>query len=115
MEVPSHTIDLGLGQPSPSLLPTVELVESFRSYIKRNTKESWQWLQYGMQQGSLKFRSSLAQFLNDNHYAGRDNQVSPDNLFLTGGASSALQLVCSLFTLHKVFCTMFLNDQPTFF
>src|SRR5688500_16888265 len=97
VEIPSNWIDIGLGQPSSSLLPSKEMVSNFAQFTQNNEDEAWKWLQYGKAQGSKRFRIALAQFLNHNNYYGGLGKVNDEHLFVTGGASAALQMICSLF------------------
>jgi DNA-binding transcriptional MocR family regulator len=90
-EVSTERIDLALGHPSPALLP-LELLR--RASARRLRQADRSFLQYGYEQGDLRFRSRLARFLSRG-YAG---QVSPEELFVSGGVSQALDLICTLFT-----------------
>lgn len=86
-------IDLGLGQPSPSLLPTKTLAENFNNAIA-SSESSWKWLQYGAKQGSEKFRKSLANFLNQGgSYTSGLRSINENELFITSGASSSIAFV----------------------
>jgi DNA-binding transcriptional MocR family regulator len=51
-------------------------------------------LQYGYERGDHRFRTQLARFLSRRYAA----EVPPDELFVSGGVSQALDLICSLFT-----------------
>jgi DNA-binding transcriptional MocR family regulator len=65
-------------------------------------------LQYGMEQGDGYFRSALANFLTMAY--GTD--VDPDLLFVTAGASSALDILCSLYTRPG---DMIFVEEPSYF
>jgi DNA-binding transcriptional MocR family regulator len=98
-------IDLAIGHPSPSLLP-VELIR--RAVERRLATDFTPYLQYGYEPGDGHFRTALAEFLS-RHY-GR--QVGESELFVSGGASQALDLVCTLFT--EPGDTVFV-EEPTYF
>jgi DNA-binding transcriptional MocR family regulator len=89
-EVSADLIDLALGHPSPGLLP----LSLIRGAARRLRREDRPLLQYGYEQGDLRFRSLLAGFLS----GGYGTEVSPEELFVSGGVSQALDLICSLFT-----------------
>ena len=89
-EVSADLIDLALGHPSPGLLP----LSLIRRAARRLRREDRPLLQYGYEQGDLRFRSLLAGFLS----GGYGTEVSPEELFVSGGVSQALDLICSLFT-----------------
>jgi 2-aminoadipate transaminase len=67
-----------------------------------------EFLQYGLEQGDGYFRAALAEFLS----ARYGFPVSHDDLFTTAGISSALALLCSLFT--KPGDTIFV-EEPSYF
>jgi DNA-binding transcriptional MocR family regulator len=90
-EVSADRIDLALGHPSPELLP-LELLR--RAAARRLRQKDRSFLQYGYEQGDLGFRTELARFLS----RGYGIEVSPEELFVSGGVSQALDLICSLFT-----------------
>jgi 2-aminoadipate transaminase len=90
-EVSADLIDLAIGHPGPELLP-LELLRDAAAH--RLGQEDRSPLQYGYEQGDRRFRSELARFLT-RHYG---SEVSPDELFVSGGVSQALDLICSLFT-----------------
>jgi DNA-binding transcriptional MocR family regulator len=90
-EVSEATIDLALGHPGPELLPLALLRNSAGN---RLAQEDRSFLQYGYEQGDLRFRTQLARFLSQGYGA----ELGPDELFVSAGASQALDLICSLFT-----------------
>jgi 2-aminoadipate transaminase len=96
-EVPADRIDLALGHPSPSLLPLGLLREASARRLRQKDRS---FLQYGYEQGDLRFRTRLARFLSWGYtpQAGHPVEVSPEELFVSGGVSQALDLICSLFT-----------------
>jgi DNA-binding transcriptional MocR family regulator len=83
-------INLAIGQPSPSLLP----LELMRQAAAHRLREHPELLAYGLEQGDGRFRQTLAEFLTDAYRA----RVAAGQLFVTAGASQALDLVCTLFT-----------------
>ena len=98
-------IDLGVGQPDPSLLPLTVLSQAANH---RLAQPDASLLQYGMEQGNEYFRRSLSQFLSD----GYGVSVDPDRLFISAGATSGLDLVCARFT--NPGDTVFV-EEPTYF
>ena len=101
----SGMIDLAIGHPSPSLLP-LEIIR--RAAEHRLGTDFTPYLQYGYEQGDGYFRHTLAEFLS-RHY---DMPVSADRLFISGGVSQALDLLCTLYT--KPGDTVFV-EEPTYF
>ncbi len=104
-EVSSGLIDLALGHPSLELLP-LEIMRAAAS--DRLGREDRSFLQYGFEQGDLRFRTSLARFLSESYSV----EVSPENLFVSGGVSQALDLICSLFTRPG---DLIFVEEPTYF
>ncbi len=90
VDVADDFIDLGVGQPGLSLLPT-DLIREAAEH--RFAHDGALYLQYGAEQGDGYFRHDLAQFLTGSH--GFTAQAS--RLFVTASASQALDLICTLF------------------
>lgn len=88
---PPGLIDLGLGNPDFSLLPLDLLGECAAACFGRGKPD---FLQYGLEEGNGYFRQALADFLSQ----GYGFPVSAESLFITHGASGALDLACTLFT-----------------
>ncbi len=105
IDIPPGMIDLGIGHPSPMLLP-MEVMR--RSAEHRLDDDDSSYLAYGAEQGDGKFRTALAQFLS-RHYRFA---VEPDHLFITAGVSFGLDLICTLFT--QPGDTIFV-EEPTYF
>jgi 2-aminoadipate transaminase len=103
--VPKGMIDLGIGQPSPSLLP-LDLIQEAAAHCMRRRDPSL--LSYGFEQGDWRFREALGSFLS-RHY---ETRVDPESLFITNGASQALDLTCTLFTRAG---DTILIEEPTYF
>ena len=91
INVPLGFIDLGMGNPDFDLLPMELLRQSAEAYF---TTSDPRYLQYGVEQGDGYFRQALANFLTTAY----GTRVDPDLLFVTAGASSALDLLCTLYT-----------------
>ena len=104
-QTPPDVIDLGLGDPPPSLLPLDLLRESAQVQFSQNDNS---FLQYGAEQGDGYFRLALANFLTK----GYGFDVQPESLFVTNGISKALDLICALFT--QAGDTIFV-EEPTYF
>ena len=105
INTPPGFIDLGRGDPDHTLLPLAALQLSAESYFASADRRS---LQYGTEQGDGYFRRDLADFL-----AGAyDLPVDPDLLFITSGVSSALDLICTLYTQPG---DVIFVEEPTYF
>jgi len=98
-------IDLAIGHPSPSLLP-LDLIR--RAAEQRLSTDFTSYLQYGYEPGDGYFRAALADFLS-RHYGRKARE---QQLFISGGASQALDLFCSLYTKPG---DVVLVEEPTFF
>jgi DNA-binding transcriptional MocR family regulator len=105
VEVRSDFIDLGVGQPAPSLLPASLIA---RAAEHRFAAGVTGYLQYGIEQGDGYFREALARFLTETHGI----VARPERLFVTAGASQGLDLVCTLFVPPgSVVCV----EEPSYF
>lgn len=104
-QIPPDVIDLGLGDPPPSLLPLPLIRESAQRALLQNDHS---FLQYGAEQGDGYFRRALAGFLS----TGYGFEVNPESLFITNGISQALDLICTLFT--RAGDTIFV-EEPSYF
>jgi DNA-binding transcriptional MocR family regulator len=82
-------IDLGVGQPDQSLLP-VELLATAATH--RFAHDPAPYLQYGVEPGDGYFREGLAPFVSRLHGV----TVRPEDLFVTAGASQALDLISTV-------------------
>jgi len=91
INLPPGFIDLGMGNPDLDLLPMELLREAAEAYFLAGDRRT---LQYGVEQGNSIFRVALADFLAE----GYGQHVNPGLLFVTAGASSALDLICTLYT-----------------
>ena len=102
---PQGMIDLGSGNPDPALFPFSALKTASERYFAISDPRT---LQYGAEQGNGFFLEALSHFLSP-HYGF---EVDTRNLFATTGASSALDLLCTLFT--RPGDTIFV-EEPSYF
>lgn len=105
MVIPPGFIDLGLGNPDFDLLPLELLQQSAETYFSTGDRRS---LQYGAERGNGYFRCALADFLS----VAYGIPVDPSSLFVSAGASSALDLLCSLYTRTG---DLIFVEEPTYF
>lgn len=98
-------IDLGMGNPDFDLLPISLLQKSAELYFASQDPRP---LQYGIEKGDGYFRRSLAEFLSTKY----GSNVDPSQLFITAGASSALDLLCTLYTQPG---DVIFVEEPTYF
>lgn len=105
INTPPGVIDLGRGDPQFALLP-LDILQ--RAADRRLRDPDNTFLQYGTEQGDGYFRLTLAGFLT----TGYGFPVDPERLFITSGISSALDLVCALFT-HSG--DTVLVEEPSYF
>ena len=84
-------VNLSIGQPHLSLLPTPMLQHAMSTMVA--TQDPRHALQYSANTGTSAFISTLASFLTQ-HYGF---VVSKDNLFTTNGCSQAMELICNCF------------------
>ena len=98
-------IDLGMGNPDFGLLPVGLLQKSADIYFASQDPRP---LQYGIEKGDGYFRQSLAEFLSTKY----GSNVDPTQLFITAGASSALDLFCTLYTQPG---DVIFVEEPTYF
>jgi len=104
-EIPPDMIDLGIGQPSPGLLP-VEVIASAAAHCTEHP--GCMLLPYGSEQGDGHFRVALSEFLEGIYRMPLD----PAHLLVTNGASQGLDLICTLFS--KAGDSIFV-EEPTYF
>jgi DNA-binding transcriptional MocR family regulator len=84
-------IDFGIGQPGMDLLPLEIMRQASAVRLSQGEKGL---LNYGYEPGDGYFCEALARFLG----AGYGSTVTADSLFITNGASQALDLICTRFT-----------------
>jgi DNA-binding transcriptional MocR family regulator len=104
-EIPPGMIDLGIGQPSPGLLP-VEAMAKAAGHCTEHL--GCMLLSYGAEQGDGRFRAALSGFLEGIY----EIPVDPAHLLVTNGASQGLDLICTLFS--KAGDSVFV-EEPTYF
>lgn len=102
---PAGVIDFGVGHPAAELLPRTILQEAA---AQRLAQPDASLLQYGLEQGDAYFRLALAEFLT-RHGLG---PLGYEDLFVTCGASLALDLICTLYTQPG---DTVLVEEPTYF
>ncbi len=98
-------IDLGIGQPSPWLLPAAAMQKASAHCA---ADPGCVLLAYGSEQGDGHFRLALSGFLEGIYGI----PVDPAHLLVTNGASQAIDLICTLFS--KAGDTIFV-EEPTYF
>jgi len=104
-EIPAGMIDLGIGQPSPWLLPTEDIARAAADCSRRPGRMP---LAYGAEQGDVHFRMALSRFLEEIYAV----PVDPACLLVTNGASQAIDLICTLFSQAG---DTILVEEPTYF
>lgn len=104
-EIPPGMIDLGIGQPSPWLLPTEAIAEAAAHCSRRPER---MLLSYGSEQGDGYFRRALSGFLEEIYVL----PVDPAHLLVTNGASQGIDLICTLFSRAG---DTILVEEPTYF
>ena len=107
ISIPEGVIDLGWGHPSPRLHPVATLRRAAEIALTDGAPVP---LQYGATQGYGPLLHSLAGFLSaQESYTA---PVSPGELFLTAGASQAIDHATTLFT--RAGDTVFV-EEPTYY
>lgn len=107
ISIPDGVIDLGWGHPSPRLHPTDALATAAQSVL---AKQSAVPLQYGGVQGFGPLLESLATYLSTQEAYGE--AVAPESLFLTAGASAAIDLATTLYTIAG---DTVIVEEPTYY
>ncbi len=85
------TINFGIGQPAPDLMPVNLFSEFIESFLSNAIPEDFN---YGPADGDPRILSALSKFLS----ASYNIEVNSQSLFLTGGNSHGIDLVCERFT-----------------
>ncbi|MDH3598844.1 MAG: PLP-dependent aminotransferase family protein [Candidatus Tectomicrobia bacterium] len=107
ISIPDGVLDLSWGHPSPRLHAVDALQEATAHALAKTGVAT---LQYGAEQGFGQLLESLADFLSrQDAYA---MHVHPATLFLTCGASQAIDLICTLFAREGD--TVFV-EEPTYY
>lgn len=99
------TVNFGIGQPSPDLMPTRLLREAANGFLDHSAPLD---LNYGERQGDARFRAALADFLTRRY----GKPASADSLIVTAGNSQALDFVCAQFA--RPGDTIFI-EEPSYF
>ena len=107
ISIPDGVIDLGWGHPSPRLHPTDALAAAAQSVLGTQSAVP---LQYGAVQGFGPLLESLAAYLSTQESYG--GPVAPDSLFLTAGASAAIDLAT---TLYATAGDTVIVEEPTYY
>lgn len=84
-------IEMGWGHPDPALLPVADIARAAEQAFRQ---DSWAALAYGAEQGPGRLLLPLAAWLSQREGIS----VSPEQLFVTGGISQGLDLLCTLLT-----------------
>ncbi len=103
--LPPGMVHFGIGQPDFNLLP-LDLMR--RAAEHRLAQGNPYLLNYGAEQGDGYFRLALASFLSA-HYG---QAVDAERLLVTGGASQALDLICTLFARNG---DVIFAEEPSYF
>ena len=98
-------IDFGAGHPGEALLPRTLLQDAAAQRLRQPDASL---LQYGLEQGDGYFRHALAGFLSRRYAA----PVDMEHLFVSSGASQALDLICTLYTQPG---DVVFVEEPTYF
>ena len=117
----ADVVNFALGQPSPSILAAQSEQLGAAAAARLGAGEDPFALQYGAGQGSAPFREALAAFLTREHGggggAGAPPPVRADDLFITNGNSSALDMLCGLVLRRRADAEppLVLAEHPTYF
>lgn len=107
ISIADGVIDLGWGHPSPRLHPTDALAAAAQSVLGTQSAVP---LQYGAVQGFGPLLESLAAYLSTQESYG--GPVAPESLFLTAGASAAIDLAT---TLYATAGDTVIVEEPTYY
>jgi DNA-binding transcriptional MocR family regulator len=106
----SEVINLGLGHPGLPLLPVALMRDSAQELFAGGEAQTFQ---YRDEAGSPGFRRALAHFLARADGAGEGGRTpAPEELFVTGGVSQALDLLCTLYAAPG---DLVFVEEPTYF
>lgn len=95
ISIPDGVIDLGWGHPSARLHPAAAMAAAADYALRRPAPTAAVPLQYGATQGYGPLLESLAAYLSSQEAYG-GGVVNPESLFLTAGASQAIDLAATL-------------------
>lgn len=103
--VPPGVVDFSVGHPDNALLPLSILAQAATHRLDRPDTSL---LQYGVEIGDGRFRRALAAFLEPAY----GMTIDPDHLFITNGASQALDMICAHLTQPG---DVIFVEEPTYF
>ncbi|EPR61876.1 putative aminotransferase [Toxoplasma gondii TgCatPRC2] len=101
----SEQVNLRLGYPAPLELPIKGLRKATAAKMAEDDPE---FFMYGVPEGFLEFRESLASFLSEEY----GFPVSSDELMAVNGSSGALDLICKVYTQGG---DVVFTENPTYF
>lgn len=109
-EVPEGTIDLGLGQPDPSVYPRELLRRAAAEVLApgREPEGGYEFLQYGAEYGDRSHRIAVARYLTSAYGC----PVDPEHVLTTNGNSQGLDLVCTVLARPG---DVVIVEEPTYF
>ncbi|ETW99913.1 MAG: hypothetical protein ETSY2_40065 [Candidatus Entotheonella gemina] len=107
ISIPEGVLDLSWGHPSPRL-HALDVFQRAAAHAWATTRAAT--LQYGAEQGFGPLLNALAAFLSQQ--PAYRMTVAPESLFLTGGASQAIDLACTLFAREG---DTILVEEPTYY
>lgn len=99
MDPPPRRINLALGYPHPALLPVGKMQEaSTAAFARPEMSGPRSALEYGPDQGSAELRQEIAEWLTTFYGRERPQQISPERICITGGASQNLACILQTYT-----------------
>lgn len=98
-------INLGIGQPAMNLLPLAQIQQGAQMWLAENDPSA---LNYGVEEGEGYLRVALADWLSGEY----GTAVDLSELFISAGASQALDLICTLYSQPG---DVVLVEEPTYF
>ncbi|CBZ54530.1 putative aminotransferase [Neospora caninum Liverpool] len=101
----SEQVNLRLGYPAPLELPVEGLRKATAAKMAEDDPE---FFMYGVPEGFLEFRESLAAFLSKEY----GFSVSADDLMAVNGSSGGLDLICKVYTQGG---DVVFTENPTYF
>lgn len=105
VKLKTGVINFSIGQPQIASLPLEQLRVASEHRLAQAGRS---WLNYGLEAGDGVFRHRLADFITGHYKVA----VSAENIFITGGASHALDFLCAQLT--QPGDVVFVED-PTYF
>ena len=102
---PVGLINLGIGQPAHALLPLGPIQQATAEWTAAHDPAP---LNYGVEEGDGYLRHHMAHWLSGEYGV----PLTAENLFISGGASQALDLICTLYSQPG---DVVLVEEPTYF